>query len=170
MFVFGNADDVLAMALRIKENGRTLYEHAAQMTEDPVLKQLFEELTVLEECHIRCVKALRGQLPDYFPEEAVWDPEGLAKSYLESAADSHVFTEEIATERLKNVRTAPEALEMALQFEKDSMHFFLGMKDMIPDPAAKEEIETLISEEMGHIRLLSQAKRQCFPDECRILS
>jgi len=169
MFVFGTADDVFALAIRIKENGRTFYARAAQIGDDPVVKKLFEDLAILEGCHIECFKCLRGQLPAYFPEEEVWDPEGLAQSYLEVAADTHVFTAETAAERLQNVQTPIEALDMALQFEKDSVHFFLGIKQMIPDAAAKVELDKLITDEMDHIRRLSQARKLCSPSECEIL-
>ena len=169
MFVFGTADDVFALAIRIKENGRTFYANAAQMGDDPVVKKLFEDLAIMEGCHIECFKCLRGQVPVYFPEETVWDPEGLARSYLEAAADTHVFTAEAAAGRLKSVQTAVEALDMALQFEKDSVHFFLGIKEMIPDATAKSEVDKLIADEMDHIRRLSQAKKQCSPTECEIL-
>jgi rubrerythrin len=169
MFVFGNADDVFSMAIRIKENGHVFYSLAAKMSEDPILKKLFEDLATLEWSHIQCFKSLQSEVPGYFPEENVWDPEGLAKSYLEAAADTHVFTEQIATELLKSVQTPVEALDMALQFEKDSVHFFLGMKDIIPDPNAKSELDKLICEEMDHVRMLSQAKKRCLPSECEII-
>ena len=169
MFVFGTADDVFALALRIKENGKAFYSRLATMGDDPVLKKLFGDLATLEECHAECFKCLQSQLPEYFPEETVWDPEGLAKSYLEAAADTHVFTADVAAERIKSVQTAVEALDMALQFEKDSVHFFLGIKEMIPDPAAKAELDKLITDEMDHIRRLSQAKKRCSPSECEIL-
>jgi rubrerythrin len=168
MFVFGTADDVFAMAIRIKENGKAFYEHAALMGDDPVVKKLFADLAILEDCHIQCFKALRSQLPEYFPEEKVWDPENLAKSYLEAAADTHVFTEDVAKERMKKVQTPMEALDMALQFEKDSVHFFLGIKEMIPDQEAKSELNRLIGEEMDHVRRLAEARKRCRPTECDI--
>jgi rubrerythrin len=170
MIIFGTADDVFAMAIRIKENGKAFYTMAAQLGDDETLKKLFGDLAALEECHIQCVKSLRSQVPEYFPETAVWDPEGLARSYLESAADTHVFTQETETERLKNVKSAPEALDMALQFEKDSVHFFLGMKEMIPDEDGKRELDKLIGEEMDHIRMLSQARKTCLPTSCDIIA
>ncbi len=169
MFVFGTADDVFAMAIRIKENGRRLYAGAAQGSEDPVQKKIFEDLATLEDDHIKVVKSLRARFADRFEdEEEAWDPEGLARSYLQAAADTHVFTHETTTERLKQVRTAPQALEMAIQFEKDSVHFLLGMKEMLPDPKGKEELDELIAEEMDRIARLAQAMKICLPTRCEI--
>jgi rubrerythrin len=170
MFIFGTADDVFAMAIRIKENGRRLYTGAAEGSEDPVQKRLFEDLAALEDDQIRVFKSLRARFAEHVPdEEEAWDPEGLARSYLEAAADTHVFTQEAATERLKEVKTAPQALEMAIQFEKDSVHFFLGMKEILPDAKGKDDLDGLITEEMDRIARLAQAKKTCLPTRCEIV-
>jgi rubrerythrin len=160
MFVFGTADDVFAMAVRIEENGSAFYKGAAKLADDPNSKKLFEELALMEEGHIVAFKTLRSQLPSAFPTDVVWDPEGLAESYLQITADTHIFTVEAATERLKKVKTAMEALDMALQFEKDSVNFFVGMKELLPDPSGKGEIDKLIYQEMEHIRMLSRVRNQ----------
>lgn len=159
MFVFGTADDVFAMAVRIEENGNAFYVGAAEMTVDPQVKKLFEDLALMEAGHIQAFKALRSQLPSS-PTGSVWDPEGLAESYLQAAADTHIFTVEAAKPRLAAVKTPLEALDMALQFEKDSMAFFLGMKEILPDPSGKSELDKLIMQEMDHFRMLTAAKRQ----------
>jgi rubrerythrin len=49
---------------------------------------------------------------------------------------------------------------MALQFEKDSVAFFLGMKQILPDPDGKSDIDKLIQSEMDHIRMLSACLRE----------
>jgi rubrerythrin len=159
MFVFGTADDAFAMAVRIEENGNAFYAGAAEIAENPEVKKLFEDLALMEASHIKIFRTLRSQLPDT-TSGAVWDPEGLAESYLEASADSHVFTVEAATERLKTVKTAVEALDMALLFEKDSLAFFLGIKEILPDLHGRDEIDKLIKSEMLHIRMLSGVKRR----------
>ncbi|MGB6066752.1 MAG: ferritin family protein [Desulfomonilaceae bacterium] len=160
MFVFGTADDVFTMAIRIEENGNAFYAGAAEMTTNPEVKKLFDDLALMEASHIQIFRTLRSKLPDTAGSEAVWDPEGLAESYLEATADSHVFTVEAAAERLKTVKTPMEALDMALQFEKDSLTFFFGMKEVLPDPGGRGEIDQLIKSEMLHIRMLSGAKKR----------
>lgn len=169
MFVFGTADDVFAMAIRIKENGRALYEGAAKGSEDPVLKKLFGDLASLEDGHILLVNYLRAEYSDAFPEGEVWDPEGLATGYLRAAADTHVFTQDTISERLKQVQTAPEALDMAVQFEKDSVHFFVAMKEMLPDETGKGKLDELIRGQMDRIRMLAQARKSCLPSRCEII-
>jgi rubrerythrin len=48
-----------------------------------------------------------------------------------------------------------EILKAAIGIEKDSIAFYLGMKDMVSERRGKEKIEEIIREEMEHIRLLS---------------
>jgi rubrerythrin len=170
MFVFGTADDVFAMAVRIEENGSAFYKGAAKVADEPSVKSLFEELAAMEEGHIVAFKTLRSELPGAFPADAVWDPEGLAESYLQITADTHIFTVEAANERLKRVKNAIEALDMALQFEKDSVNFFVGMKEILPDPSGKNQIDKLIYQEMDHIRMLSRVKNQVLAGKAPSLS
>ena len=160
MFVFGTADDVFAMAVRIEENGHAFYACAAERAENRQIKTLLESLARMEQGHVEFFKLLRGQLPRSFPADAIWDPEGLAETYLQATADTHIFTVESAASRLKKVKTPSEVLDMALQFEKDSVTFFVGMKEILPEPTGKDELDKLILSEMGHIRMLTHAKRQ----------
>ncbi len=159
MFIFGTAEDVFTMAVRVEENGHAFYSGAAQAFSDENIKELFTQLAAMENSHIYAFKALRGALPD-FGSDMVWDPAGLAESYLQATADTHIFTLEAAEERLKRVKTPIEGLDMAIQFEKDSVAFFLGMKEVLPDEASKGEIDKLIRSEMQHVNMLNAAKKR----------
>jgi len=158
MFVFGTADDVFSMAVRIEENGHAFYEGVAKKTKKADVKRLFEALAVMEEGHIRVFKSLRTTIPATLLEPRVWDPEGLAESYLQATADTHIFTVEAAQQRLEGVENVDQAIDMAVQFEKDSVAFFLGVKELLAHPDGKNEINKLIDAEMEHIRMLSRAK------------
>jgi rubrerythrin len=160
MFVFGTAEDVFAMAVRIEENGNTFYTGAAKLAKNAELRTLFENLAKMEQGHILTFKALRSRLSANLPGESVWDPEGLAESYLQATADTHIFSAEVASERIKQIKTSEDALNMAIQFEKDSVSFFMGMKELLPDASEKQEIDSLIFQEMDHVRMLAHAKRQ----------
>ncbi len=169
MFVFGTADDVFAMAIRLKENGHAIYTHASKSVQDPVIRKVFEDLAVLEQEHISCFKAIRSGLPEHFPDEKPWDPEGLAKSYLETVADTHMFTKDTALEPLTDVQEPVEAIDMAIQFEKESVQFLVGLKHILPDAKGKDDIDRLIAEEMHHIGMLSRARQRCLPTGCEII-
>ena len=105
MFVFGTAEDVFTMAIRIEENGYAFYASAAARAENRQIKTLLDSLAQMEQGHAEIFKGLRRELPGSFPADAIWDPEGLAESYLQATADTHVFTVESAESRLKRVKT-----------------------------------------------------------------
>jgi rubrerythrin len=159
MFVFGTAGDVFTMAVRIEENGYAFYSGVAATAVDPLLKKLFGDLAAMESGHIQAFKALEAMLPESQSEKLVWDPEGLAESYLQAAADTHIFTLEAAKSRLSKVTTPKQALDMAIQFEKDSVAFFVGIKELLPSVEGKNQIDTLIRAEMDHIRMLTSAAK-----------
>ncbi len=159
MFVFGTAEDVFTMAVRIEENGHAFYSGAAEKAKDQETRKLFEQLATMEANHIEAFKSLKSSLPETALSPGIWDPEGLAESYLQASADTHIFTLEAASSRLKNINTAQEALSMAIQFEKDSVAFFLGLKEILPDPKGKSQIDQLIRAEMEHVRMLTLTAR-----------
>ena len=49
-----------------------------------------------------------------------------------------------------------DILMAAIEAEKDSIVFYLGMKDAVPDDLGKSRLDAIIREEMGHVRLLSR--------------
>ena len=69
---------------------------------------------------------------------------------LQALADTRVFFEKEMD--LSSIRTI---LKEALTAEKDSIVFYLGMKDMVPEKLGKDKIDWIIKEEMAHICLLS---------------
>jgi len=48
-----------------------------------------------------------------------------------------------------------EILKEAILAEKDSIVFYLGMKEMVPENLGETKIDAIIKEEMAHIKLLS---------------
>ena len=49
-----------------------------------------------------------------------------------------------------------DILKEAITAEKDSIVFYLGMKDLVPQALGKNRIDAVIKEEMAHIRTLSK--------------
>jgi rubrerythrin len=47
-------------------------------------------------------------------------------------------------------------LKEAITAEKDSILFYLGIKDLVPQALGQNRIDEIIKEEMAHIHLLTQ--------------
>lgn len=146
-----NADDVFEMAEKIEINGADFYRNASMNISDPNSKKILEELAAMENEHLKTFSEMRNQLTDKEKQDMVFDPENEAISYLRALADTRVFFE-------KKIDTSSmeEILKDAIVAEKDSIVFYLGIKDMVPDEKGKQRVDKIIKEEMGHIRLLSK--------------
>jgi rubrerythrin len=85
------------------------------------------------------------------------DPYGEAILYVRGMADGHVFdVRKDPSERLTGKETMEDILRTAIGLEKDSIVFYLGIKEIVPERLSKQRIDDIIKEEMGHIAILSQ--------------
>ena len=146
-----NADDVFEMAEQMERNGGKFYRMAADSTEDSANKKFLLELAAMEDQHEKTFHAMRSELSTQEKASTVFDPEGQAALYLRALADTLVFFEkEIDVSSMKKI------LKAAIEAEKDSIVFYLGMKEAVPDNLGKGRLDHIIKEEMGHVHLLSK--------------
>ena len=145
-----NADEVFTMAEQLERNGAKFYSDSAKAVEDSDSRKFLNELAEMEVEHEKTFKSLRAEITEREKEATVFDPEGESALYLKSLADSRVFFEkEIDMTSFKGI------LKAAITAEKDSIVFYLGMKEAVPEKLGKGRIEKIIKEEMGHIKFLS---------------
>jgi rubrerythrin len=150
-----NADEIFEMAEQLERNGAKFYRDAAQSVSEPDRKAFLEELAVMEDDHEKTFAAMRADLNATEKQPTAFDPNGEAVLYLKALADTRVFFEkEIDLSSMENI------LKAAVEAEKDSIVFYLGMKSAVPEERGKERMDSIIKEEMGHIRLLSQKLAQ----------
>lgn len=145
-----NADDVLEIAEQLERNGGKFYRTAAESTSDPDNKRFLMELAAMEDQHEITFKDMRAELSAQEKESTVFDPDGEAALYLRALADTRVFFEkEIDVTSMKAI------LKSAITAEKDSIVFYLGMKEAVDQSLGQGRLDHIIKEEMGHIKLLS---------------
>jgi rubrerythrin len=145
-----NADDVFEMAEQLERNGAKFYQDSAASVEGKKAKQLLVKLANMELDHEKTFKQMRSDLAAAEKQSTVFDPEGEAILYLRALADTRVFFEkEINTTSMR------EILKAAIEAEKDSIVFYLGMREMVPEKLGQDRLDEIIKEEMGHIRMLS---------------
>ena len=146
-----NADDVFEMAEQMERNGAKFYRNAAEGDIDPANKQFLLGLAEMEDAHEKTFKAMRTKLSAQEQAATVFDPEGEAALYLRALADTRVFFEKDI-----DVASMRSILKSAIEAEKDSIVFYLGIKEAVPEELGKGRLDGIIKEEMGHIRLLSK--------------
>lgn len=146
-----NVDEIFIMAEQIERNGADFYRSAADAVVDTEARELLNDLARMEVEHEKTFKALRAEISEQEKESTVFDPEGEAVLYLRALADMRVFFE-----KKMDLSSLTAILKSAIEAEKDSIVFYLGMKEAVPKNLGKERIQKIIKEEMSHIRLLSR--------------
>jgi rubrerythrin len=146
-----NADDIFAIAEQLERNGAQFYRTAAGSVKDHNTRDLLVSLAAMEEEHEKTFVRMRLQLTELEKKATIFDPQGEAAGYLKALADTRVFFEKkIDTSSLKAI------LKEAITAEKDSIVFYLGMREAVPENLGRGRLDEVIKEEMGHLRLLSK--------------
>ena len=156
-----NAHEVFQIAMEIEENGRIFYEKAKEKVEDQSTKKIFTALALAEIEHKKRFASMKAQLPPPSGKDEVYDPYNEANAYLRMMAEMHVFrTDEEVEEQLSWITGAIDAVNLAIQFEKDSIIFFLDMQDATTGNQERELIGQLVNEERQHLKKLSLKLRE----------
>ncbi|MCK5718028.1 MAG: ferritin family protein [Thiomargarita sp.] len=146
-----NADDIFEMAEQIESNGVTFYQKTAARTDNVALKKLLNHLADMEMIHKNTFKSLRKDLSAQEKAATAFDPNDESLFYLQTLVDSRVsFEPDVQAD------TIEATLKGAIDAEKNTIIFYLAMKEAVPATLGKEKIDYIIKEEMLHIRILTQ--------------
>lgn len=146
-----NADEILEMAEQIERNGASFYRESADNAGDEEARQFLLQLARMEDNHLRTFTNMRAQLSGKEKESPSFDPNNEVNLYLGTLADTKVFFEKaIDTSTLRGIYKA------AILAEKDSIAFYVGLKELVPDYLGKDKLDDIIKEEMKHIKILNE--------------
>jgi rubrerythrin len=145
------ADEVFRIAEQIEINGVEFYSAASQRFSDPAAKKLLAELADMERGHQKLFESMRAELAGRFNP----DPEGEAMQYLRALAAGRVFVPAARKPVVSGKETLADLLRTAVQAEKDSVTFYLGIASMLQAPRHREQVNKIIAEEMRHVTMLS---------------
>ncbi len=145
-----NANDIFEIAKQIEINGAKFYRDAANRVEEDAHKQFLTGLAEMEDSHEQTFTDMQKELGATEKAAMTFDPEDENALYLKALADTRVFFEKDQPEEsMKGILTA------AIAAEKDSIAFYLGMKELVSEKAGKDRLDDIIKEEMSHIKMLA---------------
>ena len=151
-----NAREVFEIAAKIERGGYVFYKRAADMTvKYPEASEFLRKLAGMELEH----EERFSKMKDDFSSDlgSLPDAEKQALSYLQAMAEGRIFeNHNDPASRLTGRETLEELYLAAMGFEKDSVIFFTGIRELVPDKLGKERVDYLIKEEMCHIAILSR--------------
>ncbi|MCA1792613.1 MAG: ferritin family protein [Desulfobacteraceae bacterium] len=151
-----SVNEVFEMAIQIEANGANFYRKAAGFQNDPSDKQFLEKLAHMEDKHKATFEAMRQQVSDAEKERTVFDPANELSMYLKAMADSHggEGNPDIA-ESFTGKEAIEEIITTAIGLEKESILFYLGLKDLVPPKYGHDKLDHIIKEEKLHIAQLN---------------
>jgi len=157
MSVIFNAEEIFKIAEQIERNGAKFYKKASERFEKEDQKRKLLNLAAMELAHEQIFAGMRKKFVTVPSEETVFDPYGEAEMYLQAFADGHIFDLTAdPSKKLTGKKSLEDILNMAIGIEKDSVVFYVGIRDVVPESLGKDKVEKIIHEEMGHITLLSK--------------
>ena len=156
-----NAAEVFDVAIQIELNGVAFYRKAAQYASDEAFRKELLDLGEMEQEHVADFTKLKQDLIGEQGEAEWFDPDGEAARYLEAFAEGNVFNvTDDASKALTEQPTVRDILDFAIERERDSIMFYVGVKELVPKKLGRDKIETIINEEMSHIVLLNRKLRR----------
>lgn len=151
-----NAAEVFKMAVRIEEGGAAFYRKAAQLQTDEANKKFLEKMAAMEDTHKSSFLKMSADVTEAEKTEQVFDPNGEAEMYLAAMADTHGGEgSPTAADALTGKESMEEIIKTAIGLEKESILFYLGVKDMVPPKFGQSKVDAIIEEERKHVIQLS---------------
>jgi rubrerythrin len=100
---------------------------------------------------------MRKELGPREKEAMVFDPDNESALYLQVMADGRGYEGKVSlADKLTGKEAPEEILNIAIDAEKNSVVFYVGLKDLVSERAGKNKVEAIIKEEMGHIAALKR--------------
>ena len=141
--------EIFDLAIRIEKNGEQFYQDAMIKTSNPYLKSLLEWLADQEVEHenwfLERKKMLETKGNDLELEE-------MGSSILQGILGDQSFS--LREADLSKIDSVEALIQLAVEFEKDSILFYEMIASLIVDDETSEKLNEIITEENRHIELL----------------
>ena len=152
-----NAFEIFEIAEHIERNGARFYRRAAEVVSDGDVKETLERLAQMEDEHEKTFAEMRSHLLVAERQITAFDPLSEIAQYLHELADGHIFDLRTDVDRqVESDVTTEDILRMSISAEKDSIVFYLGLKELVSAEAGKERVEGIIREEMEHLKTVTR--------------
>lgn len=144
--------EIIEQAVQAERLGYEFYTSMARkFNKDSSLRDLFETLALKEQKHEIIFSELRDK-----EKEAEQENREEVSNYLRAIVESEFFLgRNKSLPQLDHVKTIKDAVFFALNFERDTLLYFHGLRDSVKE---KETVDKIIDEEKHHIVWLSEFK------------
>lgn len=150
---FFQAAEIAAAAVNIEQQGQAFYRQAAEASKNPDIQDFFLFFAEEEARHEQFFQQLKDRLGRI--ELPAWSTSEEYSAYLQALIDSHSIFSPQLQKGLAEATSENEAIRLAMGFEKDTILFFMEMKELVPQSEQKI-VQQCIEEEREHFRRLSK--------------
>lgn len=152
--------------IQVERNGAVFYGKAAALAPKRALRRKLLELAETEHVHMQTFARLKDLILGSEKNAKHFDPDNRIAQYLRVFAKRGIFNMTLdAAQALSTETGMPDILHFAMERERDSIMFYVGIREAIPKRFGQDKIAAIIYEEMSHLVLLEQelGKLKPFP-------
>jgi len=151
------AAEVIDMAIEIERKGLAFYRGCTAARASEQVAEVFEFAAKQEQKHIELFARMKQDLdrytvPESYPGETLAYVRGLIGDSIFGSVDEAACSAEELTD-------VDEAVEMAIDLERQSIAFYSGLRDLVR-PSEHAAIDEIIAEEHRHIRRLVELQNE----------
>lgn len=150
-----NAVDILKIAETIERDGSKFYREASKLFPDDEIAILFTKLAEWEVQHEKIFAGMREKIKQHNPKLGPGTDEYKAVAALSTFS----FWSE-PYRQFSGIDTKQDVIRQALQKEKDTIVFYVGLKDFVAEIEDQDIINEVIREELKHIAILTDVLRK----------
>ncbi len=143
--------DISELAVQLEKNGRRVYLEAIKKVRDPALASTLQWLAEDEERHAEWFAELAASQPE---QEVSQELEEMGRTMMKDALANQSFS--LADTDFANLRTPRELIEVAMEFERDTVLFYTMLRGFVQKEEALQRLDAIIEEEEKHIRKLRE--------------
>ena len=155
------ANEIFEAAIRIEEGGANFYRRAAELQADGQNREFLQKLAEMEGAHKTAFVEMQKGVSEAEKSTTVFDPNDESSLYLAAMVDSHGGEgSPSAANALTGRESMEEILTIAIGLEKESILFYLGLRDLVPPKFGQEKVDTIIKEERKHVIQLDTLLRK----------
>jgi len=144
--------EIIKFAVEKEIESEKLYQQLSEQTNDLTLKALFEKLVGEEKKHETFYANMLSHVQEKQSPGVKEDNE--YNAYMQELITSSRSTLPLSAAELSDMNAA---IDYAINREKDSILFYVGLKNLVPSHA-QDKIDIIIKEEAKHIVMLSGLK------------
>ena len=141
--------EVIDLAIQIEKNGEQYYRDAIKKISNPSLQSMLEWLADEEGKHQSWFSERKQRLET---EEDDLEMEEMGRDILQGILGDQSFSLKEAD--LSKIDGVEALIQLAVEFEKDSILFYEMIGSFIEDRETSEKLNEIIAEENRHIELL----------------